>query len=209
MRIDILLFGGFDELDALAPCEALRRAAEAGADFHVQLVTLDAAPEVTAFYGLRARPDGQLCFDPAPDVLIVPGGGWNHRGPDGKRGAHFEVERGAIPEALARLHASGTILAGVCTGSMLLAAAGLTAGRPATTHHLALDDLRASSATVIDARVVDDGDLVTARGVTSGLDLALWLVERFAGSHIAHRVESRMEYERRGVIWQRTETVTE
>jgi transcriptional regulator GlxA family with amidase domain len=203
VRIDILLFDGFDELDALAPYEVLRRAAEAGADIQTRLVTLEETAEVTAFYGLRLRPDGMLGFDPAPDMLIVPGGGWNHQSAEAPRGARFEAERGAIPAALAQLHASGVILTGVCTGGMLLAAAGLTAGRPATTHHLALDDLRATATTVVEARVVDDGDLVTARGVTSGLDLALWLVERFAGSRIAHRVESRLEYERRGVVWRR------
>jgi transcriptional regulator GlxA family with amidase domain len=202
MRIDIVLFDGFDELDALAPYEVLRRAGEAGADLRVALVTLGDTEEVTAFYGLRVRPDGRLGQDGRPDVLIVPGGGWNHRGP---RGARAEAERGELPAAIARLHAAGTIVAAVCTGAMLLAAAGLTAGRPATTHHLALDDLRESGAEVVEARVVDDDDLITARGVTSGLDLALWLVERFAGPRIALAVESRLEYERRGTVWRRPE----
>jgi len=203
VRIDILLFDGCDELDALAPYEVLRRAAEAGADIRCRLVTLDEMPEVTAFYGLRVRPDARL--DDAdgadrPDALIVPGGGWNHGGP---RGARAEAERGAIPAALARLHAAGTILAGVCTGGMLLAAAGLLGGRPATTHHLAIEELRAAGAKVIHARVVDDGDVLTAAGVTSGLDLALWLVERFAGAELAAGVERWLEYERRGVVWRR------
>jgi len=66
--------------------------------------------------------------------------------------------------------------------------------------------LRASDllgAEVYDARVVDDGDVITSAGVTSGLDLALWLVERFAGPALAHAVERRLEYERRGVVWRR------
>jgi transcriptional regulator GlxA family with amidase domain len=101
------------------------------------------------------------------------------------------------------LHEEGTILAAICTGSMLLAAAGLLRGRPATTHHGALEDLRTAGAEVIRARVVDDGDIVTAGGVTSGLDLALWLVERFAGPQLAVAVEQRLEYERRGTVWHR------
>jgi len=101
------------------------------------------------------------------------------------------------------LHAAGTIVAGVRTGAMLPAAAGLTKERPATTHHLAREELRALGAEVYDARVVDDGDVLTSAGVTSGLDLALWLVERFAGSALAHAVERRLEYERRGVVWRR------
>src|SRR5262249_51353304 len=103
----------------------------------------------------------------------------------------------------ARLHTAGTILAGVCTGAMLLAAAHLVIGRHATTHHLALDELRAAGATVVDARVVDDGDLITSGGVTSGTDLALWLVERFFGPQVALQIESRLEYERRGTVWRR------
>ena len=70
---------------------------------------------------------------------------------------------------------------------MLLAATGITAGRRVTTHHLAIDDLRASGAEIVEGRFVDDGDIVSAGGVTSGIDLALHLVERFAGARIAER----------------------
>lgn len=200
MRIDVLIFDGFDELDAIAPFEVLRAAAEAGAPFQTQLLTLAPQIEVEAAHGLRVRPDGALALlaeAERPQVLVVPGGGWNARKP---RGARAEAERGDIPAELKRLHASGTTLAGVCTGGMLIATAGLLAGRPAVTHHGALADLREAGANIVDARVVDDGDIVTAGGVTSGLDLALWLVERFAGHEIAHHVESQLEYERRGIV---------
>jgi transcriptional regulator GlxA family with amidase domain len=86
---------------------------------------------------------------------------------------------------------------------MLLAAAGVTAGRPAITHRSAIEDLRASGAVIVPARVVDDGDIVTAGGVTSGLDLALWLVERWFGSPLADGVAGAMEHERRGPVWLR------
>jgi len=204
MKLQLVVFDGFDELDAIAPYEALRRAEEVGADLHTELVTLDGADEVTAAYGLRVRPSGRLWRADAdatagkPDIVIVPGGGWNHRSPTGARA---EADRGALPAALTTLHAQGVILAGVCTGAMLLAAAGLLSGRPATTHHLAHDELRGAGARRIAARVVDDGDVITASGVTSGLDLALWLIERFASAQIATQVESRLEYERRGTVW--------
>jgi transcriptional regulator GlxA family with amidase domain len=201
MRIDILVFDGFDELDAIAPFEVLRAAAQAGAEFQTRLLTLAPQMEVEAANGLRMRPDGALALlgeDERPDVLVVPGGGWNARKP---RGARAEAERGEVPAEVKRLHGAGTTLAGVCTGGMLIATAGLLEGRPAVTHHLALADLRATGANLVDARVVDDGDIVTAGGVTSGLDLALWLVERFAGHEIAHRIESQLEYERRGIVW--------
>jgi transcriptional regulator GlxA family with amidase domain len=78
---------------------------------------------------------------------------------------------------------------------MLLAEAGLLDGRPAVTHAGALDDLRATAATVVDARVVDDGDVLTAGGITSGIDLALHLVGRLAGDTLRDRVTTELEYD--------------
>ena len=72
----------------------------------------------------------------------------------------------------------------------------------AITHHGAIADLQASGAYVIKARVVDDGDILTAGGVTSGVDLALWLIEKYSRSQVAIAVEAEMEYERRGTVWQ-------
>lgn len=198
MRMQILLFDGFDELDALAPLEVLRRAAELGADLRVELVTLAPRDEVTAAYGLRLRSDGALDPNSPPDLLLVPGGGWNA---GGQTGVRAEIARGELPATIGRLHGGGTLIATVCTGAMLAAAAGLTAGRHVTTHAAALDALRASGAETPAARVVDDGDLISAGGVTSGLDLALWLVERFFGAPLVVAIEQRMEYERRGSVW--------
>ncbi|HWO69000.1 MAG TPA: DJ-1/PfpI family protein [Umezawaea sp.] len=84
----------------------------------------------------------------------------------------------------------------VCTGTMLLAHAGIIGSRRAATHHTAWDDLQATGATLVKDRVVDDGDLVTSGGVTSGIDLALWLVEREFGRDLAERTAERMEYPR-------------
>jgi transcriptional regulator GlxA family with amidase domain len=84
---------------------------------------------------------------------------------------------------------------------MLLAAAGLLEGRPAITHHGAIADLEVAGARVVHARVVDDGDIVTAGGVTSGLDLVLHLAERLFGSDAALAAERELEYERRGTVW--------
>ncbi len=200
MRFQVLLYDGFDELDAIAPFEVLRIAA-GSAGWQVDLVTRDGAEEVSAARGLKVRTGGvRLAEANRPDVLVVPGGGWVDRAP---QGARAEALCGELPAVLAELHRTGTVLAAVCTGGMLLATAGLLRGRPAVTHHGALDDLRAAGAEVVRARVVDDGDVVTAGGITSGLDLALWLVERFAGPAAAHAVEERLEYERRGVVWRR------
>jgi transcriptional regulator GlxA family with amidase domain len=197
--IAIVLYEGFDELDAIGPFEVFGAAADYGADFSTRLVTLEPTETVTASHGLRVEPDGVLA-DPddsdaaRPDLLVVPGGGWNDRS---EAGAWAEAQKGAVPRAASAYHDAGVTVASVCTGGMLLAESGLTDGRHATTHDGALDDLRETGANVVDARVVDDGDILTAGGVTSGLDLALYIVEREASAAIAEQVSKELEYERR------------
>jgi transcriptional regulator GlxA family with amidase domain len=195
MRIEILLYDGFDELDGIAPYEVLRTAEEYGADIRAVLVGADGAGTITASHGTRILVDGSVSDD--ADVVLAPGGSWSSRG---ERGAWAEAQRGVVPAMLAAAHERGARIASVCTGAMLLAAAGITDGRPATTHHSAIADLRASGAHVVDARVVDDGDVMTAGGVTSGIDLALWIVEQAAGAEVADRVAAEIEYERRFAV---------
>jgi transcriptional regulator GlxA family with amidase domain len=189
MRIDIVIYEGFDELDAIGPFEVLSQAARMGADVSTRLVTLEPVEWVTASHGLEVKPHGVL--DAAADFVVVVGGGWGGRG---QRGAWGEAQRGRLPARLAELHRAGTPLAAVCTGGMLLVAAGLLKGRPAVTHHSARDELVASGAVWSDHRVVDDGDVVTSGGVTSGLDLALWLVERHFGAELKARVAAHIEH---------------
>jgi transcriptional regulator GlxA family with amidase domain len=186
MDIEILIYEGFDELDAIGPFEVL-------APVHPRLVTLEPADTITASHGLEITPHGVLSA--IPEVLIVPGGGWAAR--NEQVGAYAEYLRGAIPTAIAERHARGSIVASVCTGAMLLARAGILTGRPAVTHHVALEDLRAAGADLrADARWVDDGDVLTAGGVTSGIDLALHLLERLQGSEAAEEAERVLEHRR-------------
>lgn len=198
MQIDVLLFEGFDELDVFGPFEVLSSAGEPS-QFEVRLVTGAPCSSVTGAHGARVQPHGTLA--PRPDLLLVPGGGWI----DGSAvGARAEAQRGDLPAAIASRHGAGSTVAAVCTGTMLAAAAGLVAGRPAVTHHGAIEDLRAAGAQVIEgARVVDDGDLISAGGVTSGIDLALWIVERELGSGAADATAGHIEYQRRGPLWPR------
>ena len=95
----------------------------------------------------------------------------------------------------------GLTVATVCGGSLLLALQGMLVARPAVTHHMGMEGLTTTGATPIKARIVDDGDLITAGGVTSGLDLGIYLLERELGPRIAHTVETLFEYERRGTVW--------
>ncbi|MFJ3505375.1 DJ-1/PfpI family protein [Streptomyces sp. NPDC090135] len=134
--------------------------------------------------------------------------------PEGKVGAGERKQDEFIPVLLGRtlttelpalleraMDDPDITVATVCGGSLVLAMAGLLEGRHATTHHLGLDMLDATGAHAVRARVVDDGDLITGSGVTSGLDLGLYLLERELGPRIAHAVEELFAHERRGTVW--------
>jgi transcriptional regulator GlxA family with amidase domain len=197
VRVDILVFDGMEELDAIAPYEVLACAAHAGAALNPLLVAVDGPGCVTARYGTTITVTDW--WDPElADIVVIPGGGYANRA---QRGTWAEIQRGIIPAALREAAGLGTVLASVCSGTMLLSAAGLTKGRPCTTHRSARADLIAAGARWVDARVVDDGDLITSGGVTSGLDLALWLLEREIDPQAALGVEQFLEYERRGTVW--------
>jgi transcriptional regulator GlxA family with amidase domain len=189
VRIEIVVFDGFDDLDAFAPNEVLHHAAAGRADWDVRLVGVDGPATTTSARGVVVTVAEGLGD---PDGVIVPGGPW--RDPDSGVGA--EIARGVLGARLVALAPRVRWIASVCTGAMLLAGAGLTTGRPAVTHHAALDELAASGALVRPGeRVVDDGDLVTAGGITSGIDLALHLVARELGADAAREVAALMEYE--------------
>jgi putative intracellular protease/amidase len=205
----IVLFGGFDPLDVVAPYEVLSAGGiAAGGALTVELVSAEGPREVVSGSGgLVLRATGTLDPDNA-DLIIVPGAAGPISEPEDGR----KVD--TIPTLLARtvetrlpelmrkaLDNPKVTVATVCGGSLALAMAGLLQGRHAVTHHMGMDVLGATGAIPIRARVVDDGDLVTAGGVTSGLDLGLYLLERELGPRIAHAVEELFEYEQRGTVW--------
>lgn len=198
LRVQIVVFDGVEEMDFIAPIEVFGMAKRLGGAITTSMVTVDGDSPVDALHGSQVGPVGRWAPREA-DLLLVPGGGYRRAD---SPGVLYEIQRGVVPAAIAAAaRRRGLTIAAVCTGTMLLSAAGLTAGRPCTTHHGAVEDLRAQGGVVVPARVVDDGDLVTAGGITSGLDLALWLVERFLGADLAVQVEQVLEYERRGTVW--------
>jgi transcriptional regulator GlxA family with amidase domain len=210
MHAQIVLFNGFDPLDVVAPFEVLVAGSDyTGGDLDVELVSAEGPRVViggsSGSRRLTLEATGQL--DPSkPGYVIVPGA----LGP--LDGDPDEVD--TIPVLLARFGETAAVplmrqamanpdvtVATVCGGSLALAMAGLLDGRHANTHHLGVDMLEATGAIPVQARVVDDGDLVTAGGVTSGLDLALHLLERSYGPRIALAVEAMFAFERRGTVW--------
>jgi transcriptional regulator GlxA family with amidase domain len=187
---DLVVYEGTDELDVVGPLEVLRRAGGLGADLVARLCARPGDGAVKGAFGLAFQPDTQFVPGEA-DVVVVPGGGWVARS---EVGAWAEVKRGEWPRLLAEAATAGSVVAGVCTGAMLLAHAGLLAGRRATTHHDAHADLAVLGVTVVSQRVVDEGTVLTSGGVTSGIDLALWLVSRYFDSGLAGVVADGLEY---------------
>jgi transcriptional regulator GlxA family with amidase domain len=207
VHAQIVLFDGCDPLDVIAPFEVLAAGSQAvGGGLEVELVSAEGPrPVVSGTRSMVLNATARL--DPQkPGYVIVPGASGPVDGdPD-------EVD--TIPVLLARFGETAAVplmrramanpdvtVATVCGGSLALAMAGLLEGRHAVTHHLGMDVLDATGVNVVHARVVDDGDLVTAGGVTSGLDLALHLLARSYGPRVSLAVESLLAYERRGTVW--------
>jgi transcriptional regulator GlxA family with amidase domain len=207
VHAQIVLYDGFDPLDVIAPFDVLVAGSDAvGGELVVELVSAEGPrPVVSGSRGLVLNATAQL--DPLkPGYVIIPGASGPIDGdPDEVatipvRLARFG-ETDAVPMMRLAMANPDITVATVCGGSLALAMAGLLEGRNAVTHALGLDVLDATGVNVVRARVVDDGDLVTAGGVTSGLDLALHLLDRTYGPRVALAVEELFEYERRGTVW--------
>jgi transcriptional regulator GlxA family with amidase domain len=122
---------------------------------------------------------------PRPDIIVVPGG----------PGQHSQMQDGPLHEWLRAADQASVWTTSVCTGSLILAAAGLLTGRRATTHWLAVDELGRLGATPVGERVVFDGKFVTAAGVSSGIDMALALAGQLAGDEVAQAIQLMIEYD--------------
>lgn len=189
MRIGVYLFDGAEELDWAGPWEVLAAWAQLWPDDEVEAFTLAREPgTITCAKGLRVLPDRTWGDAGRLDVVVVPGGSGTQR------------ERGdeTVLEWLRTLHRGGTLTTSVCTGSTVLAAAGLLAGKPATTWWGALDrlaDIDGSIEVRPDDRFVDAGEVVTAAGVSAGIDMALHLVARLHSVDRAREVKRYIQYD--------------
>lgn len=208
LTVQIVLFDGFDLLDAIAPYEVFNAAgSHAENAVGVEFVTAEGPRSVVSgVNGLKIEASGKLNPQQA-GIILVPGAAGDVEG-DGPDSIPVILSRTAQTELTGLMEQAfrqkDIVVATVCGGSLLLAMGGLLEGRQAVTHHMGMDVLGATGTIPVHARVVDDGNLVSGGGVTSGLDVALYLVERELGPRIAYAVEQLFEFERRGTVWKET-----
>ena len=181
MNIAIVLYDRFTALDAIGPYEVLSRLPGATVTF----IAPHAGPVTTDNGMLTIIAERSLDELAQPDIVLVPGG----------PGEVAARACGATLDWLKQADRTSTWTTSVCTGSLILAAAGLLDGRRATTHWLALDELRRLGAEPVDERVVFDGKLVTAAGVSAGIDMALALAASIAGDTVAQAIQLGIEYD--------------
>jgi transcriptional regulator GlxA family with amidase domain len=181
MKIAIPIFDRVTALDAIGPYEVLSRLP--GAD--LRFLSFEPGPVRTDNGMLALHADGALEDMPDPDVLVVPGGFGTR--PLMKDERMLSWVRGA--------HATSKWTTSVCTGSLVLGAAGLLEGLEATTHWAAVDTLAATGAKPIARRVVQQGKIVTAAGVSAGIDMALFLAGQIAGETVAQAIQLGIEYD--------------
>jgi transcriptional regulator GlxA family with amidase domain len=180
MRISILLFEKLAAQDAVGPYEAFRCVP----GWEVELVGLETG-EVRAEGGLGMSVDRALAEVADADVVLVPGG----------RGVDKLLGDGAVLSWLREVDRTTKWTTSVCTGALLLGAAGLLEGKRATSSWLALEELRRHGADPVGGRWVEDGKTITAAGVTAGIEMALHLIGREAGPEVAQAVQLRIEYD--------------
>jgi transcriptional regulator GlxA family with amidase domain len=193
ISIGILVFDGVEELDFAGPWEVFTMANEVseqlgkGAVHDVKLIAERDGP-VRCAHGLRVLPDLTIAQSRQLDVLLVPGG----------IGTRREAENPALLGWIAAIAGKAQWITSVCTGTLLLTAAGPAKGRRVTTHWAFVETLRQrgeASEVLTDYRYVQDGNLVTAAGVSAGIDMALWLTGTLHGPAFARAVQRAMQYD--------------
>jgi len=181
VEIAIPIFDGLTALDAIGPYEVLSRLPGATVTF----AALEPGPKRTENGMLAVSADRALAELPHPDVIVVPGG----------FGTRVLMRDESMLAWLREAHAHSTWTTSVCTGSLLLAAAGILDGLEATTHWLQMELLAEHGARPVSRRIVEQGKVLTAAGVSAGIDMALLLAARIAGEDLARAIQLGIEYD--------------
>ena len=180
----ILIFPHVEELDFIGPFEVLNYVNKISPDSIKVLLAADSLEPIRAFNGLRVLPDTVFSDCPPLDVLVIPGG----------KGRLTAMKDPVIREFILTQARTARYVTSVCTGAFLLAAAGLLKDKKATTYHTAFDELSSFGVTVTPAKVVRDGAIITAGGVSSGLELGFYLLRELFGAATAQEVAEKIEY---------------
>lgn len=180
-KVAILIFDGLTALDAIGPYDVLRQVP----GWEVTFVGKEAGEVRTEAGGLGLVADEAIADHPEADVLLVPGG-------SGQRALHSDQE---VLEWLRGIDRGSRRTTSVCTGALLLGAAGLLEGRRATTYWQSLDELRDFGAEPVTERWVEDGKYLTAAGVSAGIDMALHLVAEEVAPEMSQAVQLGIEYD--------------
>ena len=196
-NVGILIFPDVEILDFCGPFEVFASATlpahtDGGPETRLfEVFTIAERSEFVACRGgLLVQPNHTLDDHPPLDLMVIPGG----------YGTRRERENPVILDWIARQRRTGALTTSVCTGAFLLGAAGLLDGLRATTHWTTIDGLRTGLPTtevLADARVVDEGEIITSAGVSAGIDMALHVVARLHGEEVARHTARDMEYEGR------------
>jgi putative intracellular protease/amidase len=181
MQIAYLLYDRFTALDIIGPHDVLNSVPGNESIF----VAEERGPIRNESDTLSLVADASIDEVRSPDIVVIPGG----------YGNRVLLEHQPLHEWIRAVHENTTWTTSVCTGSLLLAAAGLLEGVPATSHWLARDMLAEFGAQPVPERVVQHGKIVTAAGVSSGIDMALWLVQQINGDEVAQAVQLGIEYD--------------
>lgn len=181
MEIAIPIFERLTALDAVGPYEVLSRLPGA----EVRFVAAEPGPKHTEDGRLSLVAEDALADMPNPEVVVVPGG----------FGTRPLMQDDTILDWLRAAHETSHWTTSVCTGSLLLAAAGILDGLEATSHWLELETLERFGARPVERRVVEQGRVITAAGVSAGIDMALMLAARLAGDEVAQAIQLSIEYD--------------
>jgi putative intracellular protease/amidase len=181
MRIAIPLFDRFTALDAIGPYEVLSRLP----GYRVTFVAAQPGPKATDNGMLSVVAERALADLPRPEIVVVPGG----------IGTRAMMHDEALIDWVRTAHQTSQWTCSVCTGSLVLGAAGILDGLEATTHWAAMELLGSTGATPASRRVVEEGKVITAAGVSAGIDMALTLAARVAGDAVAQAIQLGIEYD--------------
>lgn len=182
-EIAVLIFDRLTALDAIGPYEVLSRLPGAV----VRFVALEPGPQRTDTGFLTLNADYGLDEVRSPDIVVVPGG----------PGARDLVHNADVLDWVRTVHGTSRWMTSVCTGALILGAAGILDGRDATTHWAAMDQLAGYGAVPTESRIVNAGKILTAAGVSAGIDLGLHIAELVAGEQVAKAIQLIIEYDSR------------